>query len=277
MNKDMDEVTWLPSSDDAKQCCADLYASDWARLLIGESLHPGGLSLTDRLADLLGLTAKDKVIDVASGRGATALHLARRFNCRVVGVDFSAENVAAANQAAFDAGLAKRVRFVEGDAEEFEVDEPADVLICECALSTFPDKALVCRQFARVLQPDGRLGLSDVTRTGPLPPELDGVVGRLACLADACSLDEYTALLEEAGFIIDRVEPHDDSASAMIASIRQKLALAPLFARLARIDLNSVDLDGARHVAALAAGCVDTGQLGYAVIAGHRPAMPLAE
>jgi arsenite methyltransferase len=31
---------------DIKRCCADVYASDLARLVLGDSLHPGGLKLT---------------------------------------------------------------------------------------------------------------------------------------------------------------------------------------------------------------------------------------
>lgn len=265
----MDQPFWLTDSADVKQCCADLYASDWARLLIGESLHPGGLALTDHLADLLGLTAEDYVIDIASGRGASAFHLAERFGCRVFGIDYSAENVATANQRASDTGLAGRVRFIEGDAEMVAVDEPADVVICECSLSTFPDKVRACRQFRRLLRPGGRLGISDVTREQQLPSELSGAVSQLACIADACSLDDYTTLLVDAGFTIDCVEPHNEAAAAMIAGIRQKLALAPLLARIARIDLSGVHLDGAREIAAVAAGCVDAGQLGYAVIVAH--------
>ena len=39
---------------DLKTCRADLYASDWARLLLGDSLHPGGLAVQDVMNDLHG-------------------------------------------------------------------------------------------------------------------------------------------------------------------------------------------------------------------------------
>jgi len=71
-----------------KQCCARLYESDIARLLLGESFHPGGLKLTQRLGEILGLGPDSRVLDVASGKGTSAIFLAQRFGCEVVGVDY---------------------------------------------------------------------------------------------------------------------------------------------------------------------------------------------
>ena len=52
----MTEFTLAKSSSEAiKRCCADFYESDWAKLLLGSSFHPGGLNLTARLGELLGL------------------------------------------------------------------------------------------------------------------------------------------------------------------------------------------------------------------------------
>ena len=60
-----------------KACCAAAYGSDVVTLLLGDSYHPGGLGLTRRLAAALGLSPGARVLDVASGRGATAILLAR--------------------------------------------------------------------------------------------------------------------------------------------------------------------------------------------------------
>ena len=41
----MENKTMPPSGAEAielKACCAAVYQSDWARLLLGESFHPGG-------------------------------------------------------------------------------------------------------------------------------------------------------------------------------------------------------------------------------------------
>src|SRR5262249_46360052 len=134
----------LPGGADAsevKTCCAAVYQSDWARLLLGESFHPGGLELTARLGALLGLCPGKRVLDVAAGQGSSALSLAQRFGCQVLGVDFGSESVRRANAAAKAAGLAHLVRFQQGDAERLPVEDASfDAILCECAFCTFPDK-----------------------------------------------------------------------------------------------------------------------------------------
>ena len=94
-----------------KTCCAALYASDRARPLLGDSFHAGGLALTERLGTLLDLKPNQRVLDVAAGRGASALFLAHCFGCRVVGVDYGGTAIAEANALAVEIGLAGRVRF----------------------------------------------------------------------------------------------------------------------------------------------------------------------
>lgn len=83
------------ADDDLKACCAAAYSSDVVALLLGDSYHPGGTTLTRRLAGALGLTAQNRVLDVASGRGTTALLLADAYGVRVDGVDYSPAGVAA--------------------------------------------------------------------------------------------------------------------------------------------------------------------------------------
>ena len=72
-----------------KQCCARLYESEIVSRLLGESFHPGGIALTERLGQLLGLTPASRVLDAASGKGTSAVVLAQRFGCSVIGVDLS--------------------------------------------------------------------------------------------------------------------------------------------------------------------------------------------
>ncbi|HVV43715.1 MAG TPA: methyltransferase domain-containing protein, partial [Bryobacteraceae bacterium] len=183
-----------------KSCCAAAYQSDFARLLLGDSLHPGGQALTARLGERLGLASGMRVLDVASGKGESAVFLAVRFGCHVDGVDFGARNVGEARARAAAAGVSHLVSFVEGDAEQLDFPDAAfDAVICECAFCTFPDKCAAAREFARVLRPSGRLGMSDLTRAGALNPDLEGLLAWIACIADARPAEEYAAYCKDAG------------------------------------------------------------------------------
>ena len=53
-----------------KQCCARLYESDFAKLLLGDSFHPGGTEAhRSAWATLLELTPQSRVLDICLGQG----------------------------------------------------------------------------------------------------------------------------------------------------------------------------------------------------------------
>src|SRR6266849_4039613 len=217
------------STEILKQCCAKLYESDLAKILLGDSFHPGGLRLTERLGSLLRLTAESRVLDVASGKGASAFFLAEQFGCHVVGVDYGGQNVANANDLADVKGLPSRVRFERGDAERLPfLDASFDAVLCECAFCTFPDKFAAAREFARVLRLNGQLGLSDLTRAPVLPKELDSLLAWIACIADAQPVENYVDCLRSAGF--DFTSAKQMAKSAHTAIQKGQLGYAVLIA-----------------------------------------------
>jgi ubiquinone/menaquinone biosynthesis C-methylase UbiE len=259
-------------TQEIKQCCAQLYESDLVKLLLGDSFHPGGLKLTERLGDLLQLTAQSRVLDVASGTGASALFLARHFGCQVVGIDFGGQNVLRANDAAARQDLATQVQFQRSDAERLPfVDSSFDAVICECAFCTFPDKPAAAREISRVLKPGGTLGLSDLTRGPGLGDNLQGLLAWIACIADAQDADRYAAYLRMAGFTSIHVEPHNEALVEMAAQIRMKLLGAEIMVGLKKVNLPGVDFVKAKELLKASQEAIHLGQLGYAILMASRP------
>jgi ubiquinone/menaquinone biosynthesis C-methylase UbiE len=261
----------LQSPETLKACCVALYESDWATLLLGDSYHPGRLQLTERLGAMIDLQPGHLVLDVASGLGTSAIYLAQRFGCQVVGVDFSRQIVEQANANAAEAGISQSVQFKQGDAERLPFEDGSfDALICECAFCTFPSKPQAASQFARVLRPGGRIGLSDLTRSGPLAPELDTLMAWVACIADAQPIEEYISILTLAGFSMDQVEIHDEALAELIHEIRGKLLAAELMTNLKRLHIPEwIDFDEAGRLAKITAETVNQGRLGYALFSGE--------
>src|SRR5712692_978970 len=207
-----------------KSCCANVYQSEWARLLLGDSFHPGGTALTAYLGAALRLWPGQRVLDVAAGQGTSAIHLAQRFGCTVLGIEYSRVAVERATQAAQTAGVAHLVTFEQGDAEHLPVPAASfEVVMCECAFCTFPNKATAALEFARVLSPEGRVGLSDLTRTGVSPAELQGLPAWIACIADAQPLENYVQYLTDVGLTVQLVEEHDEALTDLVRDIQRKL------------------------------------------------------
>ncbi len=255
-----------------KRCCANLYESDLAKALLGESFHPGGLALTERLGALLGLGPASRVLDAASGAGASALRLGERFGCEVTGVDYGERNVERANRAAAGAQLSARVRFERADVERLPFpDRSFDAIVCECALCTFPDKPAAVRELARVLRDGGRLGVTDVTCEGTLPEELHGLLAWVACIGDARPLAAYVAELAAAGFSIETAERHDAALLETVRQIRGRLFGAELVAALGNAAMPGMDLEAAGRMARAASRAIERGALGYALILAAKP------
>ena len=247
---------------DIKACCAATYESPLVQLLLGGRLHPGGDDLTRRLADLTGIGPGDRVLDVASGLGTTARLLAVERGATVRGVDLSPGLVAGARRGAVDAGLGDRVDFEVQDAEELDLPAGSvEVVVCECALCTFPNQKAAVAGFKRVLRSGGRVGIADVTldRDG-LPPELDTPVGRIACIAGALPTSGYEALLRDAGFSDVAVEPHPDAALATVDALRAVVESAREWL------LGLFDVERALRLIDLARGAVCDGVIGYGLI-----------
>ena len=102
----------------------------------------------------------DTVLDVATGTGAVAVELARRYGCRVVGVDQSAEMLAEGRGRVAAAGLSDRVELVEGRAEELSFDSAAfDGLTFTYLLRYVDDPAATLRGLARIVRPGGRIAM----------------------------------------------------------------------------------------------------------------------
>jgi SAM-dependent methyltransferase len=255
---------------DVKACCAAVYGSELFGLLLGGSLHPGGDELTRRLADLVGIGPGDRVLDVASGRGTTALLLSAERGATVRGIELAPGLVALAEREAAAAGLGDLASFEVGDAERLPASTGSfDVVVCECALCTFPDQAAAVAGFRRALGPGGRVGISDVTLDRDrLPHELDTPIGRVACIAGALSAEGYERLLLEGGFTEIVVEPHPEAAAATVDSIRDGLASARDALR------GLLDVENALRLVDLAREAVGEGVIGYALITARAPDAP---
>jgi SAM-dependent methyltransferase len=163
---------------------------------------------------IASLGSGETVLDLGSGGGFDCFLAADKVGPggRVIGVDMTPEMVAKARENARKAGAAN-VEFRLGEIEHLPVaDATADVVISNCVINLSVEKDAVYRDAFRALKPGGRLCVSDVVATAPMPETVARDVELVAgCIGGAAGAEEITRWLAEAGFEDIRVTIDDDS------------------------------------------------------------------
>ncbi len=152
---------------------------------------------------LAALEAGQTVLDLGSGGGLDCFLAAKKVgeSGHVIGVDMTPEMLERARSAAKRLNL-PNVEFRQGFLEALPVDsDTVDVTISNCVINLSPDKGKVLNEVFRVLKPGGKFAVSDIVTDGPLPDELKKNLSAWAgCVAGALDVQEYKALLSQAGF-----------------------------------------------------------------------------
>jgi arsenite methyltransferase len=153
--------------------------------------------------ELARLHPGQRVLDLGSGAG-NDVFIARAEvgeTGHVLGVDFTPGMIAKARANNSRLGF-NNVEFRLGEIENLPVESRTmDVVISNCVLNLVPDKAKAYAEIHRVLKPGGRISISDVVLTAPVPEKmLREAVLYAGCIAGAQVREEYLRIVEQSGF-----------------------------------------------------------------------------
>jgi SAM-dependent methyltransferase len=166
-------TTLVPPSADLKDVKARQQAA-WASgdyAVVGTTLVIVG----EQLSEAVDLRSGQRVLDVATGNGITALAAARRGGV-VVAVDYVPELLERARQRAAADHLP--VTFQEGDAEQLPFpDGTFDVVLSTFGVMFTPDQEKAARELLRVCRPGGKIGLANWT-PGSFVGQIFQIIGR---------------------------------------------------------------------------------------------------
>ncbi|HEV8000408.1 MAG TPA: class I SAM-dependent methyltransferase [Planctomycetaceae bacterium] len=155
------------------------------------------------------LRGGERVLDIGCGIGASAVHLAKAWGCRVTGVTISRVQQQWATVGARLSGVGPQTRFLAADVETVRL-EPAEfdlVWVVECAEYLF-DKPAFVRRLAGWLRPGGRAVVCAwETGDGPLSEESQRRVYDVCAgfgYPSLASGEEYRRWFTDAGLEIER-------------------------------------------------------------------------
>lgn len=116
------------------------------------------------LVKACGISAHQRVLDVAAGSGNVAIRAAQT-GAAVVALDVTAENFDAGRRAASDAGVDLEWR--QGDAQSLPFTDGEFDVVTSCFGAMFaPDHRAVASELLRVCRPGGPIGMMNFTPDG---------------------------------------------------------------------------------------------------------------
>ena len=185
-----------------------------------DEFHGGQRPATIRLAELVGFTGSERVLDVGSGLGGPSRYLAWRYGCHVSGVDLTTEFCRVAEMLTRLTGLVGRVDYRQGDALALPFDEMSfDVVWSQNAAMNIADRDRLYREMRRVLKPGGKLALQEVAAGPGGPPLFPVQWAREPVISFLLTPEATRTQLETVGF---RVLTWQDTTQATLVAAQAR-------------------------------------------------------
>ncbi len=208
MSAEPDRSFALPNEPDAQKTQG---GARFSALAPDSDAGPGCFAYFGRrLVEETGIRPGQRVLDVASGRGAVLFPAAEAAgpDGAVVGVDLAAGMVQATRQEARRRGINAQVRLMDAEHLDFH-DGSFDRVLCGFGVMFFPNQEGGLKEFRRVLKEGGRVGVS--TWRASQAEDMADALRQLGFISSApepgwiAERARLAGLLERAGFSEVRV------------------------------------------------------------------------
>lgn len=237
--------------------------------VLGDVFHPGGLKLTNELAQLAGIDKDTDVLVLACEEGDNAIFLVQEFGAKVYAVDIAPEKVKEGTKKARKLRLLKRVFFKNASAYDLPfLEDMFDVVICEMTICLFPDKLKALEEAYRVLRPHGTAVFSGVI-IHDISKDTESKFRELTCLFSSPSLPEYIELFKKAGFKDVKGIDRSEIAEEQYDDLKKKWSKLRFFSK---IFLQDTIVNEREFTDLIKEGerLIEEGNVGYGIFIGKK-------
>ena len=158
--------------------------------------------------DLANLSNGEAVVDLGSGSGMDAFYAARQIGAtgEVIGIDMTDEQLKKSEQLKQRGGF-YQVHFIESYIEQLPIiSNSVDVVISNGVINLSSQKKEVFKEAGRILKTGGRMAISDIVSSVPLPENITcNATLWAACIGGAMEEQSYLDLIARAGLKVKEV------------------------------------------------------------------------
>ncbi|UNC91413.1 arsenite methyltransferase [Candidatus Contubernalis alkaliaceticus] len=163
---------------------------------------------------IASLKPGEVVLDLGSGGGLDCFLASGKVGeeGRIIGVDMTSEMLEKARKNAKQ-GNYQNVEFRLGEIENLPAaDNMVDVIISNCVVNLSTNKPRVFEEMFRVLKPGGRVAMTDMVATSPIPDIfLDDPNLYSSCITGASLIKDLEQMLRGVGFQEIKITPKEES------------------------------------------------------------------
>lgn len=170
-------------------------------MLMGEQIHVGGEKETSILAEKAGIKKEITVLDICSALGGPARYLARKYGCRVTGLDATKKMIDEAIKRTKNEPVSNLIDYRLGNALDLPFkSETFDVVWGQDAWCYITDKERLIAESYRVLKPGGIIAFTDWLQVGNMTQHEWNNLNSFMAFPYIETLNGYENILKNTGF-----------------------------------------------------------------------------
>ncbi|KYK34217.1 MAG: ubiquinone biosynthesis protein UbiE [Thermoplasmatales archaeon SG8-52-3] len=183
-------------------------------MLMGEQIHVGGENETEILAKKANISNANSVLDVCSALGGPARYLARKYKCRITGLDATQKMIDEAIKRTEKENLTDFITYHLGNALDMPFKTSTfDIVWGQDAWCYTTDKNRLISEANRVLKNGGTIAFTDWLQVGNMPEKELEALNSFMAFPYMETLEGYTEILKDNGLkIIEKEDLSKDFA-----------------------------------------------------------------